>query len=151
VGTRQRKSGWESALKEASIIVKDGMWSEGDWSPHSGEQEFRELLDKYPQMDGVFVGNDQMALGVLQFAHRAGIRIPQDLAVAGFDGIPESGFFWPPLTTVVQDQHELGCKAVGELVKMIKAYRDENEVLRRSLTLEIGIVIRESSQRITKE
>ncbi len=146
---RQRKSGWASALEEASKPVSDVMWREGNWSSRSGEKAFQELLDKYPQIDGVFVGNDQMALGVLQAAHQTGIRIPQDLAVAGFDGIPESGFFWPPLTTVVQNQHELGCVAVRELVKMINAYRDEIEIKPKTLTLETKIAIRESSLKIS--
>ncbi len=142
---RQRKSGWEAALTGASQEISEAMWIEGNWSSRSGESAFQELIEKYPQMDGVFVGNDQMALGVLQVAHQASIRIPQDLAVVGFDGIPESGFFWPPLTTVVQNQHELGCVAVRELVDMINTYPGENEVKGKSLTLETEIVIRESS------
>ena len=84
---RQRKAGWEAAQKEVSREVMEDMWSEGNWSSRSGDTAFRELLEKFPQMDGVFVGNDQMALSVLQIAHQSGIRIPQELAVAGFDGI----------------------------------------------------------------
>jgi LacI family transcriptional regulator len=145
---RQRKAGWEAALSAASLELSDSMWSEGNWSSQSGEMAFRELIEKYPQIDGVFVANDQMSLGVFQVAHTTGIRIPQNLAVAGFDGIPESGFFWPPLTTVVQDQHKLGCVAVRELVEMIDAYRDESDLPPQALTLDAEIVIRESSQRI---
>jgi DNA-binding LacI/PurR family transcriptional regulator len=143
--SRQRKEGWEAALGEASREVTEAVWSEGNWSSRSGERAFRELLEKYPQMDGVFVGNDQMALSVLNIAHQSGIRIPQDLAVVGFDGIPESGFYWPPLTTVIQGQHELGCVAVRQLVEVINDYRAEVEIKPKTITLEAEIIIRQSS------
>ena len=142
---RERKAGWEAALVEASRQVTEDMWSAGNWSSRSGDSAFRELKEKFSQMDGVFVANDQMALGVIQVAHQSGIRIPQDLAVAGFDGIPESGFYWPPLTTVIQDQHELGCASVQLLVGMINDYRAEKDVKPRTITLKTEIVIRESS------
>ncbi len=52
-----------------------------------------QLLESYPEMDAVFVGNDQMALSVLQIAHRQGLRVPKDLAVAGFDNMAEIRLF----------------------------------------------------------
>ena len=148
---QERKAGWETALGDASQVVTEDMWSVGTWSSRSGERAFRELVEKYPQMDGVFVANDQMALGVLQVANQTSIRIPQELAVAGFDGIPESGFYWPSLTTVVQDQHELGCISVRELVGMIDDFRSENEVKSIAITLETKLIIRESSLKYTKQ
>ena len=66
-----------------------------------------------------------MALGVLQAACRQQIHVPEQLAVAGFDGLPEAAHYWPPLTTVYQDQHRLGCIAVRELVRAIEAARVE--------------------------
>ncbi|NIW46663.1 MAG: substrate-binding domain-containing protein, partial [Gammaproteobacteria bacterium] len=116
---RQRIAGWESALTEAGIEADSVPRTEGNWSSRSGAAAFKSLLDKYPQMDGVFVGNDQMALSVMQIAHDRGIRIPNDLAVVGFDGLAESAYFWPALTTINQNQHELGCIAVQEIVAMI--------------------------------
>jgi DNA-binding LacI/PurR family transcriptional regulator len=71
---QQRKAGWETALREASLAVTDNMWIEGNWSSLSAERAFRELLEKFPQIDGVFVANDQMALSVLQIAHQSGIH-----------------------------------------------------------------------------
>jgi DNA-binding LacI/PurR family transcriptional regulator len=67
----------------------------------------------------VFVGNDQLALGVLQMACRQGIRVPRDLAVVGFDGLPEAAHYWPPLTTVYQEQQQIGRIAVEELVRIL--------------------------------
>ena len=81
------------------------------------------LMQSYPEMDAVFVGNDQMALSVLQIACREGIRVPDDLAVVGFDGITESAYYWPPLTTVSQDQRMVGHTAVRELIRRIDLVR----------------------------
>ena len=74
----------------------------GDWSTVSGEDGLRCLLSRQPGPGCVFVANDQMALGALRTAHLAARRVPDDLAVVGFDDLPESPYFWPPLTTVCQ-------------------------------------------------
>jgi LacI family transcriptional regulator len=143
---RQRKEGWQQTLTEAGFQVNDQHWSEGNWSSNSGEKAFRQLLATYPDMEAVFVANDQMALSVLQIACQQGIRVPQDLAVVGFDGIAESAYFWPPLTTVYQDQHSLGCKVVEELVKNIELIKGEEEPKEpQSIYLNPELIVRESS------
>jgi LacI family transcriptional regulator len=116
---RQRKAGWQEALLAAGVSAADLHAEQGDWSSASGESAISRLLASYPEMDAVFVGNDQMALSVLQTACRKGIQVPQELAVVGFDGLPETAHYWPPLTTVYQDQQQLGRLAVDELVRMI--------------------------------
>jgi DNA-binding LacI/PurR family transcriptional regulator len=94
----------------------------------------------------VFVGNDQMSLSVLQMACRRGIQVPRDLAVVGFDGLPESAHYWPPLTTMYQDLRTLGCTAVQELVRAIEAGRDEQLVFEpRSISHRPELIVRESS------
>ena len=119
---------------------------EGNWSSESGEKAIHQLLGQYPDVDAVFVGTDQMALGVAQVACRSGLRIPQDLAVVGFDGIPESAYFWPPLTTVLQDQHELGCTAVKQVVHMIEASREaDSRYEAKAVWLKSQLIVRHSS------
>lgn len=143
---RQRKAGWQDALSEAGFQVADHHWASGNWSSASGEQAMRRLLDGYPEMDAVFVANDQMALGVLQVACQKGIQVPQDLAVVGFDGIPESAYYWPPLTTVYQDQQKLGCIAVRELVQIIEASQQSKAVVEpKTILLQPELIVRESS------
>jgi LacI family transcriptional regulator len=143
---RQRKAGWRDALLDAGLHVADHHWAEGTWSTASGERAIRQLLDGYSQMDALFVANDQMALGVLQLACRKGLRVPQDLAVVGFDGLSESAYYWPPLTTVHQDQQELGCTAVRELVRIIETNMQGDAVAEpRSILLQPKLVVRESS------
>jgi LacI family transcriptional regulator len=145
---RQRKAGWQDALLAAGVPATELRVEEGDWSSASGEQAIGRLLASYPEMDAVFVGNDQMALSVLQTACRQEIRVPQDLAVVGFDGLPEAAHYWPPLTTVYQDLQDLGCTAVQELVAAIEASRQEQTVSEpRSISLCPELIIRESSIR----
>jgi LacI family transcriptional regulator len=143
---RQRKAGWQDALRDAGISVNRRQWCEGNWSSESGEKATHQLLDQYPEMDAIFVGNDQMALGVSQVARQKGLRIPQDLAVVGFDDIPEGAYYWPPLSTVKQDQHQLGCVAVEKLVRMIEASQvSENTIEPETIWLKPELIVRESS------
>jgi LacI family transcriptional regulator len=143
---RQRKAGWQDGLLAAGLPVADHFWVEGNWSSSSAERAFSTLLGQYPEMDAVFVANDQMALTVLQLAHRKGLRVPGDLGVVGFDGIPEAAYFWPSLTTIDQDQHRLGGAAVQQLVKIIQMHRQGHaELLLESIFIKPQLVIRESS------
>ena len=145
---RQRKQGWISAMEEAGLDPTENMCAEGNWSSKSGETAFIELLQKFPEMDAVFVGNDQMALSVLQTAFEMKKNIPDDLMVVGFDGIPESEFYCPSLTTVRQNQDELGSIAVEELVLIVEkknAIEDGNKP--NYLTIKPELIIRQSSQK----
>lgn len=144
--SRQRQLGWQDALLAAGNALDQRMTAEGNWSSKSGKFAFDQLLSSYPEMDAIFVGNDQMALSVLQTACEKGIRIPDDLAVAGFDDIPESEYFWPPLTTVFQNQHELGSIAVQVLAKHVEEWKLERKKVEPIyLVLQPELIIRKST------
>ncbi|SDJ95429.1 DNA-binding transcriptional regulator, LacI/PurR family [Nonomuraea maritima] len=106
-----RIEGWRDVLEDAGRPVPEVL--RGDWSPNSGYELGRGLGHA---VTAVFVANDQMALGVLRALREAGRRVPEDVSVAGFDDIPESGYFWPPLTTVRQDFGEVGRLALRMLL-----------------------------------
>jgi DNA-binding LacI/PurR family transcriptional regulator len=143
----QRKCAWEDALADANLLINERMWVEGNWSSKSGKSAFDELLNRFPEMDAVFVGNDQMALSVLQTAAERGIRIPSDLAVIGFDGIPESEFYSPSLSTVYQNQDELGRTAVQELVRLVdEKLQDEEAIQPSQISLNPELIVRDSTQ-----
>jgi DNA-binding LacI/PurR family transcriptional regulator len=143
---QQRKAAWVDVLAKAGLHTGDSAWASGNWSSASGHRAALQLLDCYPQMDAIFVANDQMALSVLQLACQRGIRVPQDLGVVGFDNIPESEYFCPALTTVNQDQHHLGSSAVQMLIEMIEAEEEKRSESRR-LVLQPSLVVRASSLR----
>jgi LacI family transcriptional regulator len=103
------------------------------------------LRHAYPEMDAIFVANDQMALAVLHNANCRGLLVPQNLAVVGFDNFAESAYFWPALTTINHNHNELGCRAVQEVVKQVEAtYRNENTES-QTVLLSTELVVRESS------
>jgi LacI family transcriptional regulator len=143
---RERMAAWKDALREANLEAKDEHWAEGNWSPASGAQAIEILFKQYPEMDAIFVANDQMALGVMQFACRNGLLIPKDLGVVGFDDIQESAFFWPPLTTIQQNQHNVGEVAVEEITKIIESgWQDLEPVRPKSIMLTPTLIVRQSS------
>lgn len=112
-----RADGWSEALQGAGL--KDDLIVEGDWSAGSGYEIGRKLAAER-SATAIFVGNDQMALGLLRAFNEAGVRVPDDVSVVGFDDQPESGFFTPPLTTVRQDFEELGRRCMDLMLAEIE-------------------------------
>jgi LacI family transcriptional regulator len=144
--SRQRLAGWREALEQAGKPATQRQVVEGDWTAASGEAAIRRLWEQYPETEAVFASNDQMALGVLQAAHRSGRSVPGDLAVVGFDNIPESLFFWPALTTVDQPLIDLGGRAVETLTLLIEAeHANERSVQVETVLLQPWLVVRDSS------
>jgi LacI family transcriptional regulator len=145
---QQRMLGWKDALEAAGVESRDDHWAEGNWSSASGAQAIERLFAQYPEMDSVFVGNDQMALGVMQAAAQMGLRIPDDLGIVGFDNIPESAYFSTPLTTIQQDQYQIGKVAVEQITRIIETSLEELESARsNSFILSPTLVVRQSSLR----
>jgi LacI family transcriptional regulator len=144
----ERKRGWRETLNAAGFEASEQYCAEGNWSSASGEQAFIQLLETYPDMDAVFVANDQMALGVLREANCRGISIPKKLAVVGFDNLPESAYFYPSLTTIYQNLRLLGEQAVQNILKMIQARQENKSIIMQSRFIQPTLVVRESSMRV---
>lgn len=143
---RERRRGWQEALTAEGIPFNDSQVAEGDWSAESGERGLYELSEKFPDVQAVFACNDQMALGLMRAARKLGKRIPEDLAVLGFDDIPESAFFFPPLTTIRQDLYQLGHMAVQTFVRIREAEQKGEPIIpAQTQWLQPQLVIREST------
>jgi LacI family transcriptional regulator len=143
---RERYLGWKSTLEQAGLKPSPSLVVESDWSAAGGEQAMYQLLTQEPDIDAVFASSDQIALGAMRAVHASGRRIPQDLAIVGFDNIPESAFFGPPLTTVYQHLIDAGRIAVQNLHRMIEVHRDGKESVDAEVTLsEPELVIRAST------
>lgn len=143
----ERKRGWMEALRSAGIEASDNQCVEGNWSSSSGEQAFTKLLQTYPEMDAVFAANDQMGLSILREAFRRNIKIPDELAVIGFDGIPESAYFYPSLTTISQNLQLLGEQSVRDIVEMIQSRQNNISIAAQSKFIHPALIIRESTVR----
>jgi LacI family transcriptional regulator len=140
---RERLAGYRQALEGAELPCSPLLIAEGDWSASSGARGMRRLLEDVPDLDALFASNDQMALGALGVVHQLGRRVPDDLAVIGFDNIPESASFWPPLSTIQHQLFEAGCTSVRELLRLI-AHNGKNGEQSPSL-LNPELIVREST------
>lgn len=146
---RQRMAAWRDTLAEAGLESSDSQCVEGNWSSASGALAIEKLYYQYPEMDAIFVANDQMALSVLQFFAEKRICIPEEIGVVGFDNIAESAFFSPALTTIQQDQHYVAKVAVAEALKIIEAgWQGLNPVQPRSIIVPPTLIVRQSSLRV---
>ena len=145
---RQRMAAWKDALLEAGLDASDHHHVEGNWSPASGASAIEKLFDQYPEMDAIFAGNDQMALGIIHVADQKGLCIPRDLGIVGFDNIAESAFFSPALTTIDQDQYNIAKLAVEEIIKIIDAeWQGVEQVEPKTILLPPTLIVRQSSLR----
>jgi LacI family transcriptional regulator len=132
---RERHDGWLEALQAAGLEPSPSLVVESYWSSAGGEAAMRQLLAQAPEIDAVCAGSDQIALGALGALHASGRRVPHDVAVAGFDNMPESEFFHPPLTTVNQKLSDVGRISVQLLHHMIEARRDQRAAAEAAVTL----------------
>lgn len=113
----ERVRGWRDELGENGLAARAPRL--GDWTPASGAFAADALLAEPRDFTAVFVANDQMALGLTHAFGRAGVVVPDDVSVVGFDDIPESAFFTPPLTTIRQDFDALGRQIMERLLVIL--------------------------------
>jgi len=113
-----RTRGWMKALERVNLAP--GPMLEGDWSAKSGYFAALELIRHYrSEFTALVTANDHMALGALSAFRENGIEVPDDISVIGYDGMPESEFYQPSLTTIYQDFAALGKVSVEFLLRMI--------------------------------
>ncbi|PJJ71076.1 DNA-binding LacI/PurR family transcriptional regulator [Diaminobutyricimonas aerilata] len=112
----ERIRGWRSALGSAGLVVREPL--QGDWSPRSGFEAGAAIAAE-GWATAVFSANDQMALGLMRALALRGLRVPDDLAIVGFDDIPEAAYLTPPLTTVRQDFRALGADVMARVLALL--------------------------------
>jgi LacI family transcriptional regulator len=136
-----RRDGYLDALDELGLERRDDYVVEGDWYDESGYRGTRALLELDDPPTAVFAASDLMAAGALRAASEAGLQVPRDLAVVGFDDIGLASLVTPQLTTVRQDMEALGEAAAEGLGRLIE---DPQSEPRRQL-VPTRLVVRASS------
>jgi LacI family transcriptional regulator len=144
VDARTRHHVWETLLKRRGLNL--GPSVEGDFEVCSGYRGARRLLDTEESFTAILAGNDLMALGAMRALREAGLRVPEDVSIVGFDDIDEAAYFDPPLTTIRQDFDILGRESVEYLVSLIE--NPKMSVHQRVFHPEL--VVRGSCQRIAR-
>lgn len=116
---RERYQGYLGALRDAAIPVDEGLIRFGDYQQESGYNLTRDLIAKADLPFALFVANNLMTIGALNAIHEAGLRIPDDIAVIGFDDLPWAISLTPALTTVQQPALQIGIHAAELLLNRI--------------------------------
>ncbi|MFZ6814012.1 LacI family DNA-binding transcriptional regulator [Undibacterium sp. Rencai35W] len=136
-----RVSGYLRALKEASIDFNSDYLAHSDFTSQGGFSAFQQLLALPDRPTAIFASNDLMAIGGLCAAQQAGVRIPEELSVIGYDDIALASFSTPPLTTIAQPKYEIGVLTARVLVNRIV---NAELPLRREM-LETKLTVRQST------
>src|SRR5271170_4202210 len=136
-----REVSFKIAIEEAGASLADIDILKSDWTSAGGESAMRGRLARDEPLPEVFAcANDQTAVGVIYALHAAGLRVPEDVLVTGFDDITLTRYFKPPLTTIRQSGSLLGEIAVDALVATL----DNSELAQRTIVLPTELVVRES-------
>ncbi len=136
-----RRLGYESALSEFGLELRDEYVMLGQWSPSRARELTTGALALPEPPDAFFCASDVMAFGVIKAIEDAGLRIPEDVAVAGFDDSEYAAISAPSLTSVRQDCIGLGTASVEAMLRML----DEPESPPTSIVLPVELIVRESS------
>lgn len=136
-----RFDGYKAALIENDIPLSNDLVAHGLNSFESGEMCARKLLEKKSRPTAIFAANDDMAAGVMMVAHQLGIKIPEQLSVAGFDDTPVAHQIWPALTTVRQPIQPMAKKATELLIKQLRG----KDVQLPASMLSSSIIVRDST------
>lgn len=136
----KRVTGYQAALTESGIKLDQNLIVRGDFHPESGRLAALNLLKLPNRPTAIFACNDLMAVGVLRAAAELGLRVPEDLAVIGYDDIELASYTNPPLTTIKQPKLEIGRTVMEILVNRIK----NKQSTRFFSSLPVSLVVRGS-------
>jgi len=141
----ERSEGFLGGLRKSGFPAGECRELRGDWSYESGYEVMTRLLAGRPRVDGVFAQNDPTAIGAIRAIHEAGLRVPDDVAVIGFDDIPLARYVEPALTTLRNPAFELGRASAICLTDIVSGMAPERaaQAIDASL-LEPELVVRES-------
>ncbi len=134
-----REMGYQEALEAHGIAFDPGLIALGEFNRKAAKASVKKLLESGVAVDAIFSGDDEGGIGVLEGLKELGKRVPEDVAVVGFDDQRLSAYLTPPLTTVRAPTYDLGKIAVRQLVSLIRTGQAEPLVL-----LPTELVIRES-------
>ena len=138
----ERQRGYRATLEAAGIVPETSLVVPGEYNEVSGQLAVNRLLDSQQQFTAIFAGNDQMATGALLALRRRSLRVPEDISLVGFDDLPSSEFFIPPLSTVRHPAYEIGRLAAKSMLQLLAGTKPEVQMPKPSF------VARESTRRL---
>lgn len=126
--SRERVKGYRMALEEHGILFDPSFYLEGEYSIDFGRETMKKLMTQSTKPTAVFFGNDEMAMGGIKAAKELGMRVPEDVAVIGYDDIKFAEVMDPPLTTVAQPLYKMGRRSMELLLKLMNGQTVDQEM-----------------------
>ena len=143
--SEDRDRGFRDGVATGEATLDELLVERGSFTQESGFEAMQRLLPQRP--DGVFASNDQMAVGVLRAIAAAGLRVPDDIAVVGFDDLPVAATTQPPLTTIRHDIDAVGTAAIDALLRLLDREHTDGAG-ETSTVLPTPLIVRQSSRPI---
>ena len=137
----ERLAGYRQGLEEAGLPFQPGLVLTADLTEQGGHQAGRALLELEDAPTAIIGVNDLTALGVLHAAHEKGIEVGSHLAVAGYDGIDETAYSSPPLTTIYQPTYDIACQLARMLIQVI----DSKPITEQTIVVQPSLLMRAST------
>lgn len=142
ITARERLAGYEDTVKmydwfSPSLMVP------GHFRIDGGQHAIETLLTKHPDVDGIFAGNDLMAVGAMKALYRLGKKVPEDVAIIGFDGIGLTEIVEPELSTIAQPIYDMGALAATTLIQKITGVLRDHPIHE----LDVKLIVRDSTSR----
>lgn len=140
--THERRAGFEGALAEAGLKLDPAYAVSGSYTFDGGVIAAEHLLAQTPRPAAIFAGNDEMATGAYVAVRKAGLRIPEDVSIIGFDDTPIAGRLWPPMTTV-----RLPIREMGQAAAMLLIQTSNGIAAKHLISFSPEIIVRDSTAR----
>ena len=137
--SRMRLNGYFDALADAGLTAREEWIAYGDFAEHSGYEGMSRILESHPRPTAVFAGNDVVAYGAMRAAADAGLHVPNDISVVGYDDDYLSRYLNPPLTTMALPASGMGSAAVSLLLRRIMDDEGEEEPSKVVLPCQIAV------------
>lgn len=132
---KQRYDGYCKALKKAGLRADPDLQVDTDFQETSGDWATEELLNSGKSFDAIFAASDLLAIGAIKRLRAAGVKVPDDVAVVGFDDIPAASYFNPSLSTVQQNTVTAGKHLVNQLIRIIEGKKPKPKRLKPTLMI----------------
>jgi LacI family transcriptional regulator len=140
-----RLLGFEDAIKAHGLQIDDDLTLCGDFTYVSGMQAAIQLLARNTPPTAIFACNDDMAAGAIAAAHQAGLQVPGDVSVVGFDDTANASAMWPPLTTIRQPIREMAANAIKILSRIVSETQNPDAPEPQAQTLNYELIVRKSA------
>lgn len=137
---RQRKKGFKNAFTTAFGNTQNNCMVSGDFTMQSGHDAYMKIRQNMPDASAIFAANDEMALGVMMAALNHGLKIPEDISIAGYDNSRFAGLFWPSLTTIAPSVDEMATCAAEVLINILAGHTKQQ----RHYEFPVNLFLRDS-------